>query len=184
MRHLLPHIARVMTAGLLACIPASSTTLEKLTLDDMIAKSTAIVRGRVQGCFGEYRSPIVYTHCKVAVSEHWKGATPPVADVMILGGTAKGKTQVFPGAPQLTEGQEYILFLWTGRSGMTQIIGFSQGAFDVSIFPKGEVATQKAVTADKLVDAAGKAVADDPIQMSLSQFKDRVLSRVAGQVKQ
>jgi hypothetical protein len=184
MRRLLPQIARVIAAGLLALLSASATTLEKLSLDDMIAKSTSIVRGRVQGCNGEYKAPLIYTHCKVAVSEHWKGTAPAVADVMILGGTANGKTQAFPGAPQLTEGQEYILFLWTGRSGMTQIIGFSQGAFDVSIFPKGEVATQKTVTADKFVDASGNSVADDPIRMTVPQFKGRVLSGVAARVKQ
>jgi hypothetical protein len=171
-------------AGLLALIPASATTLEKLSLEDMSAKSTAIVRGRVQTCYGEYRAPIIYTHCKVAVSEHWKGSAPALADLMILGGTVNGKTQSFPGAPRLTEGQEYILFLWTGRSGMTQIIGFSQGAFDVSVFPKGEVATQKASMAEKLLDASGNVVADDPIRMSLKDFKARVLKNVAEQVKQ
>src|SRR5437764_538528 len=81
MRRRLPQIARVIAAGVLALLPASATTLEKLSLDDMIAKSTSIVRGRVQGCNGEYKAPIIYTHCKVAVSEHWKGAAPAVADV-------------------------------------------------------------------------------------------------------
>jgi len=174
MRYLLP-----IFAGLLALPPVSATTLEKLSLDDMIAKSTAVVRGRVQGCTGEYRAPIVYTHCKLAVSERWKGATPAVADVMILGGTAKGLTQNFPGAPKLSEGEDYVLFLWTGRSGMTQIIGFSQGAFSVNMFAKSEQVEQKAAAAQTLLDPLGRPVSDDPIRMSLKAFKARVLSGVA-----
>lgn len=179
MRYLLPTLA-----GLLVLVPASATTLEKLSLDEMIAKSTAIVRGRVQGCFGEYKAPVVYTHCNLAVSEQWKGTTPAVADVFVLGGTAKGLTQNFPGAPKLSEGEEYVLFLWTGRSGRAQIIGFSQGAFDVTKFAKNEVVSQKAMTAEKLVDESGNTVADDPIHMSLPDFKARVLKGVARQVQQ
>jgi hypothetical protein len=174
MRHLLP-----MFAGMLALLPASATTLEKLSLDDMIAKSTAVVRGRVQGCTAEFRAPIIYTHCKVAISEHWKGNTPAIADVMILGGTFKGTTQSFPGAPKLTEGEEYVLFLWTGRSGMTQIIGFSQGAFSLSMFAKSEQVEQKSAAGETLLDPMGRRVSDDPIRMSLKTFKARVLSGVA-----
>jgi len=37
------------------------------------------------------------------------------------------------GAPTLREGSEYILFLWTGRSGMTQITACRRDCFRSSL---------------------------------------------------
>jgi hypothetical protein len=36
-------------------------TLERLTRDDLIAKSTAIVRGKVISSYASFRGPIIYT---------------------------------------------------------------------------------------------------------------------------
>jgi len=38
-----------------------SATLERLTRDDLIAKSTAIVRGKVISSYASFRGPIIYT---------------------------------------------------------------------------------------------------------------------------
>ena len=48
------------------------------------------------------------------------------------GGVAGGIRQSVSGAPELKPGQEYVLFLWTSRSGLTQVIGLSQGLFQLS----------------------------------------------------
>ena len=48
------------------------------------------------------------------------------------GGVVNGIRQSVTGAPELKPGQEYVLFLWTSRSGLTQVIGLSQGLFKVS----------------------------------------------------
>ena len=48
-------------------------TLEKLSIDDMSQKSTLFVRGRIAGCAGDQRGSVIYTRCRVSVTERWKG---------------------------------------------------------------------------------------------------------------
>src|SRR4051812_29352507 len=109
-----------------------AATLSRLSLDDMINQSTSIVRARVTGSYVAPRAPITYTFYQLQIMERWKGVSQVSAEVALPGGTLNGLRQSFPGTPQLTEGKEYIFFLWTSKTGLTQIIGLTQGLFDVS----------------------------------------------------
>ena len=159
-------------------IPA--TTLQYLSLDQMAQKSTAIVRGRVQSCLGQFRGPVIYTHCQVAVTEQWKGTSPSVTDVAVMGGTAGDSSgnrmvQNFPGAPQLAVGQEYVLFLWTGRSGVTQIIGFSQGVFDLkTLGVKSAITAVRPAANEPMLGPDGTRVKPESVEMGVSRLKARV----------
>ena len=113
-----------MAFGLLSLAGA---TLEQLSLDDMIQKSTAIVRGSVALSRTEASGPVIYTHYIVRVTENFKGNSQGAVDVAVPGGTANNMRQTFPGSPQFKIGDDYVFFLWTGRSGLTQIIGLTQG---------------------------------------------------------
>jgi len=174
MRCLIP-----IAALCLALTPISGATLEKLSLDDMISKSTAVVRGRVQSCAGEVRGPIIYTRCRVAVTEQWKGTPASSVDVRIPGGTANGLTQTFAGSPTLSESEEYVLFLWTGKSGITQLIGLSQGVLTIRTDAKGDPQAQRDQITEKMVSAAGNPVQDKGLQISVKDLKDRV-NKTAG----
>ena len=167
----------------LTFVSLQAATLEYLSLDDMAKKSTTIVRGRIQSCSGEFRGSVIFTHCKVGVTEQWKGASQPVVDVATPGGTAKGMEQNFSGSPKLVEGQEYVLFLWTGKSGMTQLIGLSQGAFDLKPDAKGQEVAQRAATTERMLDAAGKVISDSPLEMRVRDLKARVVNALAGEAK-
>jgi hypothetical protein len=165
----------------LSFVSVHAATLEYLSLNDMAQKSTAIVRGRVQSCAGEFRGSVIFTHCKVAVSEQWKGASQSTIDVATPGGTARGMAQNFSGSPKLSVGQEYVLFLWTGKSGMTQVIGLSQGIFDLKANTKGQTMAQRAATTERILDAAGNEVTDSSIEMRVRDLKDRVSQALAGE---
>jgi len=176
---------RFLTVFGLTLVSLHAATLEYLSLDDMAKKSTAIVRGQVQSCAGEFRGSVIFTHCKVAVTEQWKGASQPVVDVATPGGTVKGMAQDFSGSPKLVQGAEYVLFLWTGKSGMTQVIGLSQGVFDLKPDPKGQVKGQavalRAATTERMLDAAGNVISDSPLEMRVRDLKSRVVKALAGQ---
>src|SRR5690348_7019689 len=90
-----------------------AATLSRLTLDDMINQSTAIVRARITGSYAAARGPVIYTFYQAQVTAQWKGATQTAVEIAVPGGTANGLRQTFPGTPQLTEGKEYLLFVWT-----------------------------------------------------------------------
>lgn len=154
----------------LAGYPLLGTTLERLTMDDIVQKSTSIVRGRVTGCNGEMRRNVIYTRCQVSVSETWKGTAGPSAEVFIPGGSVRGLTQTFSGAPELTTGQEYVLFLWAGKSGINQLIGLTQGLFELQQDGKAVTAV-RAATSEPMVDAGGRPVVDATLRYSAADLK-------------
>jgi hypothetical protein len=169
---------------------AHPATLEKLSLDQMSQKATAIIRGRVQSCAGEFRGSTIYTHCKVAVSETWKGLVLSQADVATFGGTAKGAVQNFSGAPTLKTGEEYVLFLWTGKSGLTQVIGLSQGIFEIKVEGNApsskankEAVAERPASGEVMLDASGAPVQDSSVRMKVSDLKIRVQRAQSGQAQ-
>jgi hypothetical protein len=180
-----------IVALFLLATAADPATLQKLGLDEMTQKSTAIVRGRVQSCAGEFRGSIIYTHCKVAVSETWKGLVGSQADVATFGGTSRGAVQNFSGAPTLRTGEEYVLFLWTGKSGLTQVIGLSQGIFEIKA--EGSAASSKAsnqeavaerpASSEVMLDASGTPVQDNSVRMKVSDLKVRVQRAQSGKAQ-
>jgi len=152
-----------------------AATLSKLTLDDMINQSTAIVRARIAGSYAAARGPVIYTFYQAQILDRWKGAVLANVEVALPGGTANGLRQAFPGTPQLTEGKEYLLFLWTSKSGLTQIIGLTQGLFDVTQDAGGVSTVMRGATSNSMLDPrTGVQVKDEAIQMQLKDFGVRI----------
>lgn len=151
-----------------------AASLEYLSLDDMAAKSTAIVRGRVVASGTGARGPLIYTQYSIQVLECLKGPEASPVDVVVLGGTSRGLSQTFSGAPQLGGGVDYLLFLWTGPSGLTQIIGLSQGVFRLQKDESGEwIATRAAASETMLDPKTGRLVNDQAIRLRLTDLRSR-----------
>ena len=167
---------KVFMLGCLAAIlaPLPGSTLEQLSLDDMIRLSTVIVRGKTQPTVSAYRSSIIYTHYQVQVSETLKGPATNQLDMVVPGGAANQMQQTFAGAPTLAPGQDYVLFLWTSKSGMTQIIGLSQGLFLVTADASGQLMVTRSAANDRMVNASGQPVNDSGMQMLLSDLRNRI----------
>jgi hypothetical protein len=159
-------------------IPASATILQQLTLDEMARKSTSIVRARVTGSSEALRSGNVYTLYKFATLETLKPG-PPLQEVVVPGGVAGGIRQVVAGAPALRQGQEYVLFLWTSRSGLTQLMGMSQGLFSVEHTAAGDGQASRAMAGEQILDASGRPIRDTALSMPLAELKSRVSKALA-----
>ena len=156
-----------------ASIPAA--TLEQLSLDDMIAKSTAIVRGKVTGSYAALSGRAIFTHYTIAVSEAFKGAGESSVDVAVPGGTANGFRQVFEGAPTLRPGEEHVFFLWKGASGPTLVVGLTQGLFAVAADGSRDPAVTRAASHETMLEAGtGRPVKDQTLVMPLSQLRSRI----------
>jgi hypothetical protein len=159
--------------GFVLCLPVLPATLEKLTLEQMTQQATMIVRGKITACSGEARGRIIYTRCGLAVSETWKGTARSQVDFLIPGGTLRTLTQTFTGTPKFSTDEQYVLFLWVGKSGIPQVIGLSQGVFDVSSAPSGD-SVRRAASTETMVDSTGKQVRDEEIRMSVGELHARV----------
>jgi len=167
-----------------ACVlPLPSATLERLSLDDMITRSTAIVRGKVTASWAAFTGSVIYTHYQVQVSEQFKGTARSSVEVMVPGGSAKGLSQSFSGSPVLHQGDEFVFFLWTGNQGITWITGLTQGLFALA---SGDVATDPVATRapshELMLDHdTSRPVRDTVLTMSLSDLRARIAATLAAQ---
>lgn len=157
------------------CAAATAATLQQLTLDQIVQSATAIVRARVTSSSASFTGSTIYTHYKLQISETWKGT--PGAEVLLPGGVAGGYRQSFPGVPALQTGSEYVLYLWTSpKTGITQIVGLSQGIFNVTKLTDGSLQVGRSKIGETMLDATGHPVRDQAVQMQLSAMKSRVVS--------
>jgi hypothetical protein len=177
-------LTRFGVASLLGVLLIPAATLEKLSLDEMAQKSTAIVRGRVLSSYAEQRGSIIYTHYRVQVTENWKGAAAADLDVVVPGGAVRGFRQTFSGAPALTSNTEYVLFLWKGASGFTRVIGLTQGLFTVVQGAHGETLAVRPASAEAMIDlSSGRLVRDEGLTLRIGELRQRVSANAAAEVR-
>jgi len=160
----------IFAVFLLLASCAWATTLEQLSVDQMIEKSTAVVRAKVTGSFAANRNGTIYTYYRLQVTENLKSTSPATTEVAVPGGVLGRMMQSVAGAPELRVGGDYVLFLWTSRSGLTQIIGLSQGAFDV----KGGTVLSRSASEAQMLDSLGRAVPDRGVTLPLTDLKARL----------
>ena len=172
-------IILALAAGCSMAIVAS--TLQRLSLNDMIVKSTMIVRGTIQpGTSAALRGSLIYTHYQLSVTAAFKGTPGQTIDVAVPGGMLNGIQQPVAGAPMLAPGKDYLMFLWTSKSGLTQVIGLSQGLFNVTTNAQGQVMVSRAAASATILDSTGNAVADSDLQMPLAQLASTIQTALAG----
>jgi hypothetical protein len=165
-----------------SCVDLGATTLRKLELPELVRSSTAIVQGKVSGIKGLRRGQDVFTVYQVLVQETWKREAQPVTpagnsrEVAVPGGVADGIRQMVDGVPQLENGQEYVLFLWTGKSGLTQLTGLGQGVFRLERNGTAGAMVRRAAVTDVMLDAQGRPAKDAPVAMKLGEFRAQVNS--------
>jgi len=170
--------AVAVLAGLVGETRAAS--LQQLSTTEMIRSATAIVRATVTGSSASQTGSTIYTHYKLQVSENLKGQSP--AQVDVPGGQANGLRQAFPGVPELKQGTEYVLFIWTSSTGINHILGFSQGVFSAAAQTDGSVHIARARIAETMHDKLGNLVQDQPVATTLSQLRTQVQSVLASGV--
>jgi hypothetical protein len=168
-----------------ACLaPLPGATLLHLGLNDLILKSTTIVHATVQPSYSDLRGSVIYTHYQVQVEKTYKGTAVTFLDLAVPGGTLSGVQQVVSGAPTLAAGQDYFLFLWTSKSGLTQVIGLSQGLFQVTRNSVGQLTVSRAGSDERMLDSSGQSMTDSSMQMTLVHMAGRIQSVLAGAVGQ
>ena len=161
-------------------LPLPCATLARLSLDDMIAQSSSIVRGKVTASWAAYTGSVIYTHYQVQVSEQFKGAARNSVEVMIPGGTVNGMQLSASGSPVLTQGGEYVFFLWTSRGGITWITGLTQGLFSLAGEAGTDLVATRSASRELMLDPrTSRPVKDTVLTMSLSALRKRIAATLA-----
>jgi hypothetical protein len=181
---------RLFITGLLVTLGTlPGSTLRQLSLDDMIRQSTMIVHGTVQPANIMYHGSMIFSHYTVQPTEIYKSpasgqsASSPI-DFGVPGGSLNGIIQRVAGAPILTVGQDYVLFLWTSKSGLTQVIGLSQGLLSVITTPGAAPMVVRPAAAAGALSATGLPVTTNDISMSLGALKTEISNVLSGQSTQ
>lgn len=172
-------VIRLVAQLALLAASLSGATLEKLSFDDMVNRSTAIVRATVGPGAGRQHGALVYTHYRLTVLESWKGNAATSLEVVVPGGQVGRLQHSVAGAPVLSPGAELVLFLWTSRSGLTHVIGLSQGVFQLERSADGTQILNRAPVTATLVSPNGRPVHDDGMTMPMNEFRTRVSSTLA-----
>jgi hypothetical protein len=157
----------------LSYVPLSAATLQQLSFDELVQKSTAIVRAKVMDSYADFRGKEIFTHWKLQIVEQLKGTA--AVEVMGPGGNARGYHQSVPGAPQLIAGKEYLLFLWTSKRGATYFTGWGQGVFELSNNSAGKLVATRAVLGENIVESGTwRTLKDQVVQKPYAELSGRI----------
>lgn len=168
-----------LLASVALLVPAGATTLLKMSMNDLIVQSTAIVRAHITGSRAAMSGNDIYTYYQLQVSETLKKGAILPAEFAVPGGVYGNLRQIGIGSPVFNQGEEYVLFLWTSRSGMTQVIGLSQGMFKLTQDASGATVLNRPAVADQMLDKSGKPVTDKPVSMKWSDLRDLIVKTLA-----
>jgi hypothetical protein len=161
--------------------PLWCATLQQLSFDDLATKSTAIVRGKILDSWPAMTGGIIYTHYKIQVAETFKGPAQSSVEIMVPGGALNGAHQTFAGSPTLNNGDNFVFFLWTGKTtGVTWITGLTQGLFSLPADGASDPTVNRPASRELMLDpVTGKQVKDAGMNMRLSELRTRIASALA-----
>ncbi len=118
-----------------------ATTLAPIGFESQVQDSDAIIYGRVISQSSKIvpsaKGDVIMTLTKVESLETFSGSTAKVVELSSLGGTVNGVTMAVDGMPKLQPGEEYVLFVKDNGDTVCPILGWSQGACQVSSEPDG-----------------------------------------------
>jgi hypothetical protein len=171
----------IIALPLISCWgPLQAATLERLSLDDMIARSHTIVRGTVASSGAMRHGSEILTHYRVQVVQRWKGPETGAVEFVVPGGKVNGVRQVCPGAPEIIEGKEYVLFLWTSRKGLTYITGLTQGLFEAPKSGGLDGLAVREASSETMLDAGtGKPVQHERLAIPFRDLHTRISTSVS-----
>jgi hypothetical protein len=172
-----------LLSGALLLSSAGATTLLKISMNDLISHSTSIVKAKITGSRSAAVGQDIYTYYQLQVSETLKQGGILPAEVAVPGGVIGNRRQIGIGSPAPVQGQEYVLFLWTGRSGMTQIIGLTQGIFTLREDSTGNMVLSRPAISDSMLDKSGKPVTDAGVTLKWSDLRSLIGKTVSGAAK-
>lgn len=133
------------------------------------------MRGKVLNSYTATNGPVIYTHYRIQASETLKGPSRGVVEIQLPGGVANHQRQSFAGVPQFQTGDEYVFFLWTGRTGTTQVLGLTQGLFSVAPGSAADPLTTRVASHEVMLEhGTGKQVKDQTLSMHLSELRARI----------
>ena len=147
-----------------------ATTVQRLSLDDMVKKAQSIVHGRVRSANTHWSADgrLILTTYTLDVEETIKGRAEKTLEITIVGGTVGNLGLFVSGMPSFDTGEEAVVFVETS-AGYSTVVGLSQGKFAIR---NDEVSNNVANLS--FPDGRGGV----PLRMRLDDFKRQIKDRL------
>jgi hypothetical protein len=124
-------LSAVLAALLLLPAAAMAALSVRTSVEELARGSDAVVRGTVIRRSGHRAGTRIYTEVTLRTAAVWRGTAPAEVTVRVPGGVVGNLGQRVDGAPELTQGEEAVLFLEADRAGGFRVHGLAQGKFRV-----------------------------------------------------
>jgi hypothetical protein len=161
-------------------LPTADTSLAvALSVEDMINQSDVIAIGNCVETKSVWVDRSLVTLATVSVTESLKGSASSTIVVELPGGIDANRkipiAMTYPGAPNLTPGEDVFLFLTaTGEvGGSYTVVGFSQGKFSIVTDENGEQMVSRNLTKTSLKSNNGVRQGGADL-MPLGKLKEQV----------
>ena len=130
-----PKLAPIAVTAVLAVLiasPAFATTIKKMDLPEMVSLSDAIAQGTVESVETRWEDKSIYTYASIRVDEGIKGAPRRALLIRQPGGRIGSLHLDAPGTPKFNKGDQVIVFLRDRKDGTFDVVGLSQGKYDLT----------------------------------------------------
>jgi hypothetical protein len=145
------------------------------TLDELAGEADLIVHARVAHVDTRQapRTLRVERVVSLDVVRALKGSPDETVQVVLPGGTFGRYRTVVPGVPEVTEGDEVVLFLRGSATTGPQLVGFTQGFLRVQVDPS---------TGERIVAAPVAAGTDGPVVRGATDRGPQPLARIEARI--
>ncbi len=116
---------------ILLAAAAQSTTLARLSFDELAQQATAIARARCLSSTTLWRNGEIWTETEFEVLDQSKGTLPGIFRIYFPGGKLAHLQSRVDGIPAFRRGEEVYLFLWSAPGGESSVLGWTQGTFRI-----------------------------------------------------
>jgi hypothetical protein len=111
--------------------PVFATTVKKLELQELVSVSDAIAQGTVESVEARWEDQAIYTYTSIRVDEPIKGGPRRALLIRQAGGKIGSLILDAAGTPKFKQGDQVIVFLRDRKNGTFDVVGLSQGKYDI-----------------------------------------------------
>lgn len=156
--------------ALLLSVQAEATTVQRLSMDDLVSKSRSIVVGTVRTARTHWSNDgrLILTSYDIDVQETLKGPRSRSVTISVLGGTIGNLTLHVAGMPAFEVDERAVVFI-ENTGAYSTVLGLGQGKFSIS---NGEVFNH--VSDLEFTDGRRGS----RLRMPFDEFRDEIRRRV------
>jgi hypothetical protein len=115
----------------LATATGQATTLARMSLEQLAAAASVVIRGRCLANQSRWEGGEIWTFTDFEVLESWKGAAQQLITIRLLGGRQGPLVSRVEGVPRFEPGEEAVLFLEPARAGGLSVTAWAEGTFRI-----------------------------------------------------